>query len=91
MAGLLVTAIADLRHGELTLESAPHSVVDTLGFPPCLLHTVIPIRLVTLECLRALLDNGDLDGHGGSFLRFGCRRLARPPDVRSLLAGRGFR
>lgn len=77
MASLLVTAITDLRHGELAFEPTSHSVIDTFGFPPCLLHAVIPIRLVALEWLRALLNNGDLDGHDGSFLRLGCRRLAK--------------
>ena len=36
-----------LGHRELALESAPDPIVNTLGFPPCLLDTLIAIRLVT--------------------------------------------
>ncbi len=35
-----------LGHRKLALEAASHPVIDTLGFPPCLLHALIPVRLV---------------------------------------------
>lgn len=38
VAGLLVGAVADLGHGDLALEAAAHSVVDTLGLAPRVLH-----------------------------------------------------
>lgn len=37
---------AHLGHGSLALETAPDPVVNTLGLPPCLLHTVVAVRLV---------------------------------------------
>lgn len=40
-----------------------HPVVDTLGLPPGLLDTMVPVRLVSLEHLCALLDDGDRGGH----------------------------
>ena len=35
-----------LGHGELTLEAPPHSVINTFGLPPCLLHTLVTVGLV---------------------------------------------
>lgn len=35
-----------LRHRELTLETTPDSVINTLGFPPCLLHSMVTVGLV---------------------------------------------
>jgi len=64
MPGLLVAPVTNLGHRKLTLEPAPHPVVNTLGFPPCLLHALVPVRLVALEGFRALLDDGDLDHVG---------------------------
>jgi hypothetical protein len=43
---LLVAPVTDLGHGNLSLEPTPHSVVNTLWFPPCLLNTVVTIGLV---------------------------------------------
>ena len=43
---LFVAPVANLGHRELPLETTPHSVVDTLWFPPCLLDTVVTIGLV---------------------------------------------
>ena len=34
MSGVLVGAISDAGHQELTLKAPPYSVVNTLGFPP---------------------------------------------------------
>lgn len=65
VTGLLVAPVTNLGHGELSLEPTPHSVVNTLGFPPCFLDAVVTVGLVALEMLGALLDDGDLDGHGG--------------------------
>lgn len=55
-----------------------HPVVNTLGLPPALLDTVVPVRLVPLEVLCALLDDGDVGGHfscnmscGQTFCRYG--------------------
>jgi len=65
MAGLFVTSVADLWHGSLTAKPTSNPVVNTLWFPPCFLHTMVAIRLVTLEFVCALLDDGDLRDHGG--------------------------
>jgi len=64
VARLLITTIADLRHRELSLESASHPVVNTLGFPPCFLDALVAVRLVTLEWFGAFFDDRCLDGHG---------------------------
>lgn len=40
-----------------------HAVVDTLRLPPRLLDAVVAVRLVALERLRPLLDNGDARRH----------------------------
>lgn len=48
VAGLLVAAVTDLGHRELALEAATDAVVDTLGLAPCLLDTVVTVRLVAL-------------------------------------------
>lgn len=64
MTRFLVAAVADLGHRELALESAPDPIVNTLGFPPCLLDTLVAVRLVTLEWLGAFFYDWRLDGHG---------------------------
>lgn len=64
MSRFLIAAIADLGHRELTLESAPHPIVNTLWLPPCLLDTLVAIRLVTLEWLGTFFYNWRLDSHG---------------------------
>lgn len=33
-------------HGQLALEATPDPVINTLGFSPGLLHTMVAIRLV---------------------------------------------
>lgn len=48
VTGLLVAAVTDLGHRELALEAATDAVVDTLGLAPCLLDTVVTVRLVAL-------------------------------------------
>ena len=35
-----------LGHGKLSLEATPDPVIDTLGFPPCLLNTLVSVGLV---------------------------------------------
>jgi len=65
VARLFITTVADLGHRELSLESTPHPVVDTLGFPPCFLDALVAVRLMTLEWLGAFFDDGCLDGHSG--------------------------
>ena len=35
-----------LGHAKLTLEATPDPVIDTLGFPPCLLNTLVSVGLV---------------------------------------------
>ena len=57
MLGVLARAVANVGHLVLSLELPPHSVVNTLGFPPVPLELIIAIRLVARELLRALLDN----------------------------------
>jgi len=59
VSGLLVASVTDGRHGQLALEAAADSVIDTLGLSPGLLDAMVAVRLVTLERLRALLDDGD--------------------------------
>ena len=45
-----------------------HSVIDTLGLPPCLFHRRIPIRLMSLKLLRSLLHDGNVRGrHRGRY------------------------
>lgn len=48
VARLLVRAVTNLGHRELTLEPATNAVVNTLGLAPCLLDTVVTVRLVAL-------------------------------------------
>lgn len=43
-------------------EAPTHPVVNTLGLPPRLLDTMVSVRLVSLEVLCALLDDGDVVG-----------------------------
>ena len=38
--------ITHLGHGQLTLEPTPHTVVNTLRLPPCLLHALVAVGLV---------------------------------------------
>jgi hypothetical protein len=65
MTCLLVAPVTNLWHCRLALEAAPDPVINTLGFPPCFLNTVITVGLMAFEVLGALLDNGNFDGHGG--------------------------
>lgn len=44
------------RHRNLSLESSPDSVIDTLGFPPADIETFVPITLVAVEVLRACVE-----------------------------------
>jgi len=69
MSRLLVATITNLGHGCLALEATSDPVINTLGFSPCLLHSMVTIGLVALEMLGALLDDRDLDGHCGRWLR----------------------
>ncbi len=43
---LVFGIVAHLRHWCLALEATPDPVIDTLGFPPCLLDADIAVRLV---------------------------------------------
>jgi hypothetical protein len=43
---LLVAPVTNLGHGKLPFEPTPHSVVNTLGFPPCFLDAVVTVGLV---------------------------------------------
>jgi hypothetical protein len=43
---LLFEIVAHLWHWCLALEATPDPVIDTLGFPPCLLDADIAVRLV---------------------------------------------
>ena len=43
---LALMTFAYLGHRKLTLESTPHSVINTLWFPPCLLNTLVSVGLV---------------------------------------------
>lgn len=48
----LYKIVTYLGHRKLALETAPHPVVNTLGFPPCLLHALVTIGLVAPENKR---------------------------------------
>jgi len=50
-------SVTNVRHLVHTLELTTDSVVNTLRSPPVPLDLVIPIRLMTGELLRPLLDN----------------------------------
>lgn len=62
--GLLVAPVANVGHQDLALESSPHPVVNTSGFPPVTLNLDIAVRLVADELLGPLFD--DLGLHQGS-------------------------
>lgn len=51
VTGFLVGTITDLWHSSLALESPPHSVVDTLGFPPTRVNTFESVALMAVEAL----------------------------------------
>lgn len=55
--GLLVAPITNVGHQDLALESSPHPVVNTSGFPPVSLNFDISVRLVPDELLGPLLDD----------------------------------
>jgi len=57
---LLVGAVSDRGHGSLSLEPSPHTVVNTLGLPPCRWNTFKAVALVAAELLGPLLDDGDM-------------------------------
>jgi len=65
VSGLLVGTISDRRHGSLSFEPSPHSVVNTLRLPPCRRNTFEAVALVAFELVGPLLDDGDvfLCGH----------------------------
>merc|ERR1719464_1327116 len=69
--GHLVGAVTNVGHLVHSLKTPPHSVINTLRLPPALLDLVIPIRLMTNEFLRPLLDNlrplGGCESHFRSF------------------------
>lgn len=65
VTGLLVGTVTDLGHAHGAAESAADGAVDTLGLAPRLADTVVSVRVVALERLGALLDDGD---GGGSHL-----------------------
>lgn len=60
--GGLAGTVTDLGHRELALEAASNAVVNTLGLSPCLLDSLVTVRLVSLEDLGSLLDNDELLG-----------------------------
>ena len=35
-------------HGSLSLKTSPHTVVDTLGLPPCCIDTLVTVALVAV-------------------------------------------
>ena len=62
VAGLLVGTVADLGHADSAAETTTNGTVDTLGLAPRLTDTVVSVRVVALEGLGALLDDGDGSG-----------------------------
>jgi len=67
VSGLLITAVADLGHGGLTLKPSTDPVIDTLWFPPRLLHAVVPVGLMALELRGTLLDDRNFGCHMNGF------------------------
>lgn len=59
VTGLLVGAVTDLGHADGAAETTTHSRVDTLGLAPRFTDTVVSVRVVALEGLGALLNDGD--------------------------------
>ena len=57
VAGLLVGAEADRGHGSVAPEPSADTVVDTLRLAPFRRQTVEPVGLMSVEGLRALLDD----------------------------------
>ena len=53
VAGLLVGTVTDGGHGHLALETATNAVVNTLGLAPRGANAHEPVRLVTVEAVRA--------------------------------------
>ena len=53
VAGLLVGTVTDGGHGHLALETATNAVVNTLGLAPRGANALEPVRLVTVEAVRA--------------------------------------
>lgn len=47
-----VATITNFGHWELTLEATSHSIIDTLGFSPCLLDSVITVRLMSSRMVK---------------------------------------
>ena len=90
--------ITHLGHGQLTLEPTPHTVVNTLRLPPCLLHALVAVGLVAPTdwnehdsgvCKIAVLLEGLgallNDGnldHGGLECTSRVSNRARPEDAR---------
>lgn len=53
VAGLLVGTETDGGHGHLALETATNAVINTLGLAPRGANAHEPVRLVTVEAVRA--------------------------------------
>ena len=47
-----------LWHSSLALESPPHSIVDTLGFPPARVNTFESVALMAVEALNVWTQEG---------------------------------
>jgi len=65
VASLLVRSETDRGHDSLSLEASSNSVIDTLGFPPCRLDSLVAVALVATEPLGPLLDDRDMLFGGG--------------------------
>lgn len=71
VTGPLVGAVSNLGHGDLALEPAADTVINTLGLTPRGVDLVVAIALMTSELCSPLLHNGDaIDGSDGHFGRF---------------------
>lgn len=77
VAGLLVGTVTDLGHANGAAETTANSTVDTLGLTPRLADTVVSVRVVALESLGALLDDGDGSGSHLDDLKAARRWCAR--------------
>ena len=44
---MMIAGVTYLGHRKLTFETTPDPVINTLGFPPCFLHPMVTVGLVT--------------------------------------------
>jgi len=60
MSSLLIAAIANRWHSSLALEASTDTIVDALWLAPCGRYTLEEVGLMSVEALRALLDDRNM-------------------------------